>query len=109
MPTGRKPFIKIVAKTLFMNTKFTIFILFFGFQSTSQILLSEFIFEQAPFTSCHASTIVALQGDDLLTAWFGGPREGHPDVAIWYSKKSAGHWSTPQILAKEKNTPCWNP
>lgn len=96
-------------QTTTMDIKFIILILFFGFQSRSQILLSEFIFDKAPFTSCHASTIVNLPGDELLVAWFGGTQEGNADVAIWYSKKSKGSWSVPLTLAKENNTPCWNP
>lgn len=60
-----------------------------------------FIFEAAPFPSCHASTIVELQNGDLLAAWFGGEYEGHPDVKIWVSRKyfGASRWTTPQVAA----------
>ena len=46
------------------------------------VTASEFVFEQAPFASCHASTIAETPGG-LVAAWFGGTREGAEDVAIW--------------------------
>lgn len=58
----------------------------------------EFIFEQAPFPSCHASTVVELRNGDLLAAWFGGTGEGKPDVAIWAARRSAEGWSKPEEL-----------
>jgi len=36
--------------------------------------------------SVHASTITRLTGGDLLTAWFGGSREGAKDVAIYLAR-----------------------
>jgi predicted neuraminidase len=70
---------------------------------------SEFIFEAAPFRECHASTIVETASGDFLAAWFGGTREGAPDVAIWMSRLSGGRWSQPEIVAREPNVPAWNP
>ncbi len=70
---------------------------------------SEFIFETAPFASCHASTIVELPNGDLLAAWFGGTAEGMPDVAIWGSRCSNDKWSEPVELVRERDTPAWNP
>jgi len=69
----------------------------------------EFIFETAPFPSCHASTIVELPNGDLLAAWFGGTAEGKPDVAIWGSRNVNGTWSAPTELVRERETPSWNP
>lgn len=69
----------------------------------------EFIFDSAPFPSCHASTIVELRNGDLLAAWFGGTAEGSPDVAIWGARRAAGHWSAPVQLVREAETPTWNP
>jgi len=77
------------------------------------LLKSEFIFETAPFPSCHASTIVET-GGGLVAAWFGGTREGHPDVGIWLSRHVDGKWSAPAEVATGtgadgKQTACFNP
>lgn len=71
----------------------------------------ELIFEpgSSGFASSHASTIVELKNGDLLAAWFGGTAEGKPDVAIWSSRRSGSTWSTPVVLAREEEVPCWNP
>ncbi len=69
----------------------------------------EFIFEKAPFPSCHAATIVETRPGEFLAAWFGGTREGDKDVAIWASHRVAGQWSPPFEVAREDNTPTWNP
>jgi predicted neuraminidase len=74
-------------------------------------LASEFIFEpgSAPFPECHASTIVALKNGDLMAAWFGGTKEGAPDVAIWGSRRVNGKWTPPVELEREAGFPSWNP
>jgi predicted neuraminidase len=71
-------------------------------------MTSTFIYEHAPFASCHGSTIVETQPGQFMAAWFGGTREGAPDVAIWLARYS-GQWSTPEKVAEEKGQPCWNP
>jgi len=68
-----------------------------------------FIFEKAPFPSCHASTIVEIEPGVLQAAWFGGKDEGAKDVQIWSSRFSAGKWSNLEILGTEPGQPCWNP
>ncbi len=77
------------------------------------LVRSEFIFESAPFPSCHASTI-AEGKNGLVVAWFGGTRERHPDVGIWVSRQVAGNWTAPTEVANGiqgagQRYPCWNP
>lgn len=72
-------------------------------------MVSEFIFNDAPFPQCHASTIVELPDGDLLAAWFGGLREGHESVAVWGARRHDGRWSPPEEWARESGVPCWNP
>lgn len=79
----------------------------------SGIVHSEFIFESAPFPSCHASTIVETKGG-LVAAWFGGTREGAPDVGIWLSRQRNGKWSEPVEVASYvredgQHFACFNP
>lgn len=70
---------------------------------------SEFVFERAPFQSCHASTIVETSEGEFLAAWFGGSHEGASDVAIWIARLSGGKWSPPSRVAFEPGVPSWNP
>ena len=79
----------------------------------AKLLTTEFIYEKAPFPSCHASTIVETK-EGLLAAWFGGTHENHPDVCIYTSANIGGKWSTPAEVADgiQSDTlryPCWNP
>jgi predicted neuraminidase len=74
---------------------------------------SEFVFEQAPFASAHASTIASTP-DGLVAAWFGGTGEGADDVGIWLSRQTKGQWTAPVevatgVQADGKRYPCWNP
>lgn len=77
------------------------------------IVISEPIFTQAPFPQCHASTL-AETPSGLVAAWFGGTKEGHPDVGIWLSRHRAGAWSPPVEVANGAETEdprvnCLNP
>src|SRR5262245_53917667 len=77
----------------------------FAFQSST----AEFIADSFPTPSVHASTIVELKPGEIMAAWFGGTAEGRPDVAIWGARYEEKHWLPPVELAREPNTPTWNP
>jgi predicted neuraminidase len=77
------------------------------------LVTSEFIYTEAPFPSCHASTIVE-SGGTLVAAWFGGTDEGEPDVGIWLSRLEEGKWHPPVEVANGVESPTlryptWNP
>jgi len=74
---------------------------------------AEFIFQEAPFPQCHASTLAQAR-NVLVAAWFGGTRERHPDVGIWVSRRTDNGWTKPVEVADGKQDaktryPCWNP
>lgn len=83
------------------------------------ILKSEFVYETAPFPSCHASTIAETAKGTLVTAWFGGKYEKHPEVGVWVSRQVEGRWTAPIEVANGvqyqnpdgsvHRHPCWNP
>jgi predicted neuraminidase len=71
------------------------------------------LFSDAPFAASHASTLAAA-GRTLVCCWFGGRREGHPDVGIWSSVRDQDGWSPPNLAATGANpdggaVACWNP
>ncbi|XZE32792.1 sialidase family protein [Pirellulaceae bacterium SH501] len=59
----------------------------------------EFIYEIAPFPSCHASTIEEAADGTLVTAWFGGLYEKSDDVGIWVSRLEKKQWTAPVEVA----------
>ncbi|HOX27707.1 MAG TPA: exo-alpha-sialidase [bacterium] len=66
-----------------------------------------FEFNADKHPSNHASTIAQMPNGDLLATWFGGAKEGMPDVAIWTSRKSAKNksWTKPSVLIDEPGVP----
>ncbi len=79
-----------------------------------KVLQEGFIFKDAPFSSCHASTLVQLKNGEIMAAWFGGTYEGHKDVAIWTAVLTGGKWSAPRAVAQgvvndTLRYPTWNP
>ena len=79
----------------------------------SPIVTEEFIYDEAPFPQCHASTIEQTHSG-LVAAWFGGTRESDPDVEIWCARMVDGRWTEPVSVADgvqsdEERFPCWNP
>ncbi len=77
------------------------------------LVMEEFVFSKAPFKQCHASTICKTSRG-LVTAWFGGTKEGKTDVGIWTSYHDGANWTRPQQVADGVQHdglryPCWNP
>jgi predicted neuraminidase len=81
--------------------------------NATSVARADFVFESAPFASAHASTVVETR-DGLVVAWFGGTREGAPDVGIWLARQVRGSWTPPVEVANGVDPdgtryPCWNP
>ena len=77
------------------------------------VVLTEFIYDNAPFPQCHASSIVETPAG-LVACWFGGTREKHPDVCIWVARHRDGKWTAPSkvidgVQRDGSRHPCWNP
>jgi len=77
------------------------------------VTATEFINDPMPTPSCHATTI-AESCKGLVSAWFGGTREGGKDVGIWLSRQEAGKWLPAVEVANGMQPdgsrhPCWNP
>lgn len=82
--------------------------------ASAGLVRSEFIYELAPFPSCHASTLVEAPDGALVAAWFGGTAEQNPDVCIYATRFENGRWSLPAAVASGLQPdgtryPCWNP
>lgn len=80
---------------------------------SSLITSANFIYEEAPFPSAHASTIEETP-EGMVAAWFGGTEEKDPDVGIWFSRKTAAGWTQPVEVANGlqengERYPTWNP
>ncbi|MFN3999386.1 sialidase family protein [Algoriphagus sp.] len=97
------PFLSLLGLTFFSQSE----------KPKINVLSSGFIYETAPFPSCHASTLLETS-DGVMAAWFGGTYERHPDVSIYTSHRKNGTWSTPTLAAdgienEVFRNPTWNP
>ena len=78
------------------------------------VLVEEFIYQSAPFPSCHAGTLVETADGTIMAAWFGGYFEKHKRVGIWTSRRVDGRWTPPVevvngLQADGDYLPTWNP
>jgi predicted neuraminidase len=78
------------------------------------VLASGFVYETAPYPSCHASTIAETPQGGLVAAWFGGTHERHPDVGIWVARYENDAWTegvevANGVQAEGPRMPTWNP
>jgi predicted neuraminidase len=87
-----------------------------GAASGPAVVVDEFIYEKAPYPSCHASTIVETDAHEYVAAWFGGTAERNPDVGIWVSRfdPATKAWSPGVEVANGvqpdgTRVPTWNP
>lgn len=79
-----------------------------------KLIRSSFIYESAPFPSCHAATIVQTSTGKIMAAWFGGTAESSPDVGIYISELIRDQWTPPVEVAvgyapNGERRPCYNP
>lgn len=81
-----------------------------GYDKVNAIISRDFIFEKdRPFKECHASTLIYLDNDGYMIAWFGGTKEGWDDVGIWLSRGKPGNWDKPRQVVKVRDDAHWNP
>ncbi len=72
-----------------------------------------FTYQQAPFASPHAATIVETRTGNLVIAYFAGTYERNPDCNIYVQiserSRSGSHFSNPILAADGGGIACWNP
>ena len=78
------------------------------------VISSRFVYDDAPFPSCHASTVEQARNGSIVCAFFGGTKERHPDVCIYVCRLVAGTWTPPVAVADGvqpdgTRQPTWNP
>lgn len=99
-----------------MNYRLALFsLLLLPYRGINQriVVRTDYLFSEAPFQECHASTIEETK-EGLVAAWFGGSKEGNWDVEIWITREINGRWTYPVSVANgiqhdKKRYPCWNP
>lgn len=72
----------------------------------AQDFQAELIKPSAATKSSHVASICVLPDGKLGAAWYGGTREGHKDVAIYFSTRSKdkdGQWSEPQTVVTRES------
>ncbi len=72
-------------------------------------IFSTLIFSEGYIPSVHATTLLKLDENRFLCAFFGGTNEGEDDVKIYITSFDGEKWSLPKVVAAGDNVPCWNP
>eukprot|EP00899_Mesostigma_viride_P021009 jgi/Mesvir1/2890/Mv13964-RA.1 len=88
------------------------------------VVSDSFVYKKSGFANCHAVTLAEARDGTLVTAFFGGSKEGHPDVVIYVSRAlrednddpscKCFKWSKPVqvadgVISPELRYPAWNP
>jgi predicted neuraminidase len=78
------------------------------------ILATAIVNPDATYPECHASTVVEVSPGQFAAAWFGGTKERHPDVGIWFARREEGRWLPAVEVADGRQEdgrrfPTWNP
>lgn len=72
-------------------------------------IFSTKVFDDGFIPEVHASTVLKVDDNKLLCAFFGGTEEGKDDVKIYLTSFDGKKWATPEVVASGDNVPCWNP
>lgn len=78
------------------------------------VLATAIINPDATYPECHASTLAEVSPGRLAAAWFGGTKERHPDVGIWFARQEGRRWLPAVEVADGRQDdgrrlPTWNP
>ena len=60
-----------------------------------------FLYEGSLPPTCHAATLVEASNGDIISVFFGGTYEGHPDSDVWMCRYKANKhkWTAPEVIA----------
>jgi alpha-L-rhamnosidase len=78
------------------------------------LVTDEFINPNASYPESHAATVAENSDGEIVAAWFGGTKEGNPNVCIWVSRLVHGKWTEAQnvaggVINDSLRYACWNP
>lgn len=63
-----------------------------------------FVNEERQGAMSHVSSMVPLEGGEMLAAWYSGSREGAKDVVVYSSRFSGGRWGRPVPLVSRESS-----
>ncbi len=69
-----------------------------------------FVFEANDrLPSNHGSNVAQMPDNTIMCAWYAGPAEGHPEVAVYGSRLEHGEWTSPKVIADTPDRSEGNP